>query len=202
MLTSVAIVLVPGPSMLFVLTRSLTLGRRAGLATVLGNATGIYLQITAVALGVGPLVERSIVVFTAVKVAGGAYLIYLGVQAIRHRRELGEALSAATPPAPLRRIVREAFLVGVANPKTVVFFAAALPPFVDRAAGRVPLQLVSLGAVFFLIALLLDSVWALAAGTLRAWFLRDPRRLARIGGLGGVVIVGLGARVALSGRGS
>lgn len=199
-LTSFAIVLVPGPSVLFVITRSLTLGRRAGLATVVGNATGVYVQIMAVAFGVGAIVERSIAVYTVVKLAGGAYLVYLGVSAIRHRHALVAALSARTPPASVRCIVRDAFVVGIANPKTIVFFAAALPPFIDRGAGHVPLQLLLLGGIFFLIALICDSTWALAAGTARAWLMRDPRRLERIGGAGGVVMIALGARVALSGR--
>jgi threonine/homoserine/homoserine lactone efflux protein len=201
-LTSTAIVLVPGPSVLFVITRSLTLGRRAGLATVVGNATGVYVQIMAVAFGVGAIVERSIAVFTVVKLVGGAYLIYLGVNAVRHRSALAAALGATTPPTSVRRIVRDAFVVGIANPKTIVFFAAALPPFIDRGAGHVPLQLLSLGGVFFVIALACDSTWALAAGTARAWLMRDPRRLERIGGAGGIVMMGLGLRVAVSGRGS
>ncbi|MEA2183641.1 MAG: hypothetical protein QOF69_2826, partial [Solirubrobacteraceae bacterium] len=173
-LIAVVLILVPGPSVLFVVTRSLTLGRRAGLATVAGNAAGVYVQVIAVAFGVGALVQESIAVFTMIKLVGAAYLVYLGVQTFRHRRSLAAALYAPVEPKILRRILGDAFLVGVLNPKVIVFFMAILPQFVDRAAGSVPLQLLALGAVFCVIALVCDSVWALLAGAARAWLLRSP----------------------------
>jgi threonine/homoserine/homoserine lactone efflux protein len=197
---AVVLILVPGPSVLFVITRSLTLGRRAGLATVLGNAAGVYVQVVAVALGVGALVQESIHVFTAIKLVGAAYLVYLGVTTFRHRRELMAALGAPVERKLARRILGDAFVVGVFNPKVIVFFMAILPQFVDRSAGSVGVQLLALGAVFCLIALVCDSMWALAAGAARAWLVGSPRRLAAIGGTGGVVMIGLGAGVALSGR--
>ncbi|MEA2231953.1 MAG: hypothetical protein QOD83_1769 [Solirubrobacteraceae bacterium] len=199
-LIAVVLVLVPGPSVLFVVTRSLTLGRRAGLATVAGNAAGVYVQVIAVAFGVGALVQESIAVFTIVKLVGAAYLVYLGVQTFRHRRLLAAALYAPVEPKILRRILGDAFLVGVLNPKVIVFFMAILPQFVDRAAGSVPLQLLALGAVFCVFALVCDSVWALLAGAARAWLVRSPRRLEAIGATGGVVMIGLGAGLAVSGR--
>ncbi len=194
------LIVVPGPSVLFVVTRSLTLGSRAGLATVVGNATGVYVQVVAVAFGIGALVERSIHVFTAIKLAGAAYLVFLGVQTFRHRRSLMAALDAPVERKHLRRIFGDAFLVGIFNPKVIVFFMAILPQFVDRSAGSVPVQLLALGAIFCLIALVCDSIWALAAGAARSWLVRSPRRLAAIGGTGGVVMIGLGAGLALSGR--
>jgi threonine/homoserine/homoserine lactone efflux protein len=199
-LIAVVLILVPGPSVLFVVTRSLTLGRRAGLATVAGNAAGVYVQVIAVAFGVGALVQESIAVFTMIKLVGAAYLVYLGVQTFRHRRSLAAALYAPVEPKILRRILGDAFLVGVLNPKVIVFFMAILPQFVDRAAGSVPLQLLALGAVFCVIALVCDSVWALLAGAARAWLLRSPRRLEAIGATGGLVMTGLGAGLAVSGR--
>ncbi|MEA2189032.1 MAG: hypothetical protein QOK16_4043 [Solirubrobacteraceae bacterium] len=199
-LIAVVLILVPGPSVLFVVTRSLTLGRRAGLATVAGNAAGVYVQVIAVAFGVGALVQESIAVFTIIKLVGAAYLVYLGVQTFRHRRSLAAALYAPVEPKILRRILGDAFLVGVLNPKVIVFFMAILPQFVDRAAGSVPLQLLALGAVFCVIALVCDSVWALLAGAARAWLLRSPRRLEAIGATGGLVMTGLGAGLAVSGR--
>lgn len=198
--TSFALIVVPGPSVLFIVSRALTLGRRAALATVVGNEVGEYVQVMSVAFGIGVVVERSIVVFTALRLAGAAYIVLLGVRTIRNRRSLAGVLAAAPAPRGTGRILREGFIVGVSNPKTVIFFAAVLPQFVDRHAGHVPVQLLVLGLVFLLIALVSDSAWGVAAGTARSWFFRSPQRLARIGGVGGLVMIGLGARVALSGR--
>lgn len=145
--TALALIVIPGPSVLFVITRSLVLGTRAGLATVVGNAGGGFVQVLAVAFGVGPLVQRSIAVFTAVKLLGAAYLVYLGVQAIRHHRSLADALAAPVATRTRRRIVRDAFVVGVTNPKTMVVFTAVLPQFVDRGSGAVVGQMLLLGAV-------------------------------------------------------
>jgi threonine/homoserine/homoserine lactone efflux protein len=194
------LIAVPGPSVLFVVTRSLTLGRRAGLATVVGNAAGVYVQVVLVALGIGAIVQESIAVFTVIKLAGALYLVYLGVQSFRHRSELAAALGRAVEPRELRRILADAFVVGVANPKVIVFFVAVLPQFVDPAAGSPTLQLLTLGAIFCTIALVCDGIWALAAGAARAWLVRSPRRLAAIGGTGGIVMIGLGAGLAVSGR--
>jgi threonine/homoserine/homoserine lactone efflux protein len=199
-LLAVVLILVPGPSVLFVVTRSLTLGARAGLATVVGNATGAYTQVVAVALGIGALVQESIHVFTAIKLAGAAYLVYLGAQTFCHRRSLVAALDTPVERKRARRIFADAYLVGVLNPKVVVFFMAILPQFVDPSAGAVAVQLLLLGAIFCLIALVCDSMWALAAGAARTWLAGSPRRLAAIGGTGGVVMIGLGAGLALTGR--
>lgn len=197
---ALVLILIPGPSVLFVVTRSLTLGRAAGVATVVGNTTGVYVQVIAVAFGLGALVQESIAVFTAVKLCGAAYLVYLGVQSFRHRRSLAAALHAPVEPKVLRRILADGFLVGVFNPKVIVFFMAVLPQFVDRSAGSVPAQLLLLGAIFCAIGLLCDSLWALLAGAARSWLVSSPRRLAAIGGTGGLVMIGLGAGLAVSGR--
>jgi threonine/homoserine/homoserine lactone efflux protein len=199
-LIATVLILVPGPSVLFVVTRSLTLGRRAGIATAVGNAAGVYVQVVLVAAGVGAIVQQSIAVFTAIKLAGALYLVVLGVQAFRGRRALAGALRAPVQPRLRRRMLADAFVVGVANPKVIVFFLAVLPQFVDRSAGSVALQLLSLGAVFCAIAVLCDGAWALAAGAARDWLVRSPRRLEAIGGAGGVVMVGLGAGLAISDR--
>jgi threonine/homoserine/homoserine lactone efflux protein len=200
-LLSVVIIAVPGPSVLFTVGRALTVGRREALLTVAGNAVGVYLQAIAVAVGVGVVIERSILVLTVIKFAGAAYLVFLGVQAIRHRRKVTEALAAGIPTVvPSRRALRDGVVVGVTNPKSIVFFVVALPQFTDPSAGSVPLQMLVLGVLFPLIALVLDSVWALLASTARVWFARSPRRLEMIGGTGGVMMIGLGATIALTGR--
>ncbi len=199
-LTAFLLIVVPGPSVLFTVSRALALGRMAGVATVVGNTLGVYVQVMAVAFGIGALVERSVLVFNVVKLGGAGYLIFLGVQAIRHRRRLAAALGAALERKSIARIVADGFLVGVGNPKVIVFFAAVLPQFVDRATGHVPGQLLVLGALFAAIALVSDCAWALAAGSARAWFGRSPRRLELIGGTGGLVMIGIGATLAVSGR--
>jgi threonine/homoserine/homoserine lactone efflux protein len=198
-LLSYVLVLVPGPNVLFVISRSLQLGRLAGVTAVVGGQLGVYAQVILVAVGVGALVQESMAVFTVIKLAGAAYIIFLGVQAIRHRRSLEAALAGTVPATSTRRMLRDGFVVGVTNPKAVVFFAAVLPQFADRSAGHVPLQFMLLGAIFMGIALISDSMWAVVAGTVRAWFARSPRRLELVGGASGLVMIGLGASLALSG---
>ncbi|MET3936195.1 LysE family translocator [Arthrobacter sp. OAP107] len=197
-LVSALLIAVPGPSVLFVIGRSLALGRRGGLLSVLGNAAGELLQIAGVALGLGVVLAESVLLFTVVKFAGAAYLIYLGIQAVLHRRG-GPPGPNPSRPATTRRILREGFVVGATNPKSVVFFVAVLPQFVDHSAGAIPLQLALLGATFLAIALVSDSVWALAAGTARQWFARSPRRVAAVTTTGGVMMIGLGGTLALTG---
>lgn len=199
-LTAFVIILIPGPSVLFTVSRAIVLGRAAGVATVAGNTVGAFTQVLAVAFGIGPLIERSIVVFTVLKLAGAGYLVFLGVQTIRHRHSLAESLGAKVEQKTMARIVAEGFTVGVTNPKVIVFFSAILPQFVDRQAGNVPLQIIVLGAIFAGVALLSDSAWALAAGTVRSWLARSPRRLAVLGGTGGLAMIAIGTRLAFTGR--
>ena len=196
------LVAIPGPSVLFTISRALTVGRRAALYTVAGNELGLCVQVAAVAFGAGALVERSAEIFTIVKWAGAAYLVYLGVQAIWHRRSMAQALAPRLVPVRPVRAIRDGFVVGATNPKSIVFFVATLPEFTDRAAGHVPVQaqMLIVGALFPVIAFVLDSVWAVAAGTIRQWLARSPRRLALIGGAGGLAMIGLGAGVAATGR--
>jgi threonine/homoserine/homoserine lactone efflux protein len=201
-LLSAVIIAVPGPSVLFTVGRALTVGRREALLTVAGNALGTYLQTVAVAVGVGVVVEQSIVVLSVIKYAGAAYLVYLGIQAIRHRRRVTEALAAGIPTVlPSRRALRDGLVVGATNPKTIVFLVVALPQFADTGAAlSVPVQMLLLGAVFPVIAVVLDSMWALLASTARLWFSRSPRRLELVGGAGGLMMIGLGATIAVTGR--
>jgi threonine/homoserine/homoserine lactone efflux protein len=196
---ALVLIAVPGPSVLFVIGRTLALGRKGGLLSVLGNAAGEVVQIAAVALGVGVVLAQSLLLFSVVKFAGAAYLVFLGIQAIRHR---GSGATAADPanPSSTARVLREGFIVGATNPKSIVFFVAVLPQFVDYAAGAIPVQLGTLGAVFLLIALVSDSTWALAAGTARHWFARSPRRIAALSTTGGAMMIGLGGTLALVGN--
>ncbi len=144
---------IPGPSVLFTISRALTTGRRTALLNVLGNEAGLVMQVIAVAFGMGVVVERSAQAFTAIKLLGGAYLVYLGVQAIRHRRSLAEAVGARTAPVRPLRALSDGMMVGALNPKS---------------AGQ--------------------------------WLSRSPRRLAAVGGTGGLVMIGLGVSLAATGR--
>lgn len=193
-----ALIVIPGPSVLFSIGRSLSLGRRAGLMSVLGNTAGTAVFVAAATAGLGALLTASSWALTAVKLVGAAYLIYLGVQAIRNRKSLIEALNADRPAVGKPRVLRQGFIVGLTNPKTALFFAAVLPQFADPAAGSVPTQIFVFGVLFIAMALISDSLWALLASTARNWFARSPRRLEAVGGAGGFMIVGLGAGVAVS----
>jgi threonine/homoserine/homoserine lactone efflux protein len=196
------VIAIPGPSVLFTISRALTVGRRAALLTVIGNELGLCLQVAAVAFGVGAVVQRSAQVITVIKLAGAVYLVFLGVQAIRHRRSMAEALTARVTPVRPLRAIRDGFVVGVANPKTIVFLVVALPEFTTTAPGHlpVPAQMLILGVLFPVIALVLDSAWAAIAGTARQWLVGSPQRLALIGGTGGLVMIGLGVSIAATGR--
>ncbi|MET8982916.1 LysE family translocator [Streptomyces sp. NPDC004539] len=196
---SLILIVVPGPSVLFVIGRALAQGRRAALLTVMGNTVGSYGLVVAVALGVGAVVERSVLVFTVLKWAGAAYLVYLGVKAWRERGVL-HAPGVTGEDGGDRRAFREGFLVGVTNPKTIVFYAAVLPQFVDRDAGHSAAQMLLLGLVFNLIAIASDSLWGITAGAARTWFTDSPQRLSRVGGFGGLALIGLGVSVAVTGR--
>jgi threonine/homoserine/homoserine lactone efflux protein len=202
LLTIYVLILIPGPSVLFVVSRGVALGRRAALATVAGNAGGLVFQGTLVTIGIGSIVASSDAVFTTLKLIGAAYLVFLGVKNIRERKALAElfAPAAATAPKPLGRIVREGFLVGATNPKGVLIFTAVLPQFIDRGQGNATLQLATLGAICVVIALLSDGAWAIASGTARQWLGRSSGRLEAMTGLGGAMLVALGVGLAVTGR--
>ncbi|MGO4102726.1 LysE family translocator [Leifsonia sp. YAF41] len=198
-LASIALIALPGPSVLFVIGRSLALGRIGGFLSVLGNALGLLPAVAAVALGLGVIVTQSIVLFTIIKFAGAAYIVYLGVQAIRHRRTAATDIGVSVTRKSKWRLLAEGFVVGVTNPKSLVFFVAVLPQFVDYQAGAVPMQLATLGLVFVVLALLGDSVWALAAGSARDWFAKSPKRMEGLSATGGVMMIGLGGVLAVTG---
>lgn len=194
------IIVIPGPGVLFTIGRALTHGRRAALVSVLSHQLGVFAMVVLVAAGMGTLVAASAVALTIVKIGGGLYLIYIGAQAIRERKSLRAALeSKDSQPTSYRRLIRQGFVVGVTNPKAIIFFSAVLPQFVDRASGSIPLQMLVLGSIFLAVALVCDSAWGLLAGTARDWFARSPRRLEAVGGAGGVMIIGLGTSVVVSG---
>jgi threonine/homoserine/homoserine lactone efflux protein len=192
LIASILFIQVPGPSLLFTIGRALTVGRREALLSVVGNGLGVTTQVLLVAVGLGAVVAASVTAYTVIKVAGAAYVIYLGVQAIRHRREAREALEKQVS-AKRGHALRIGFVVGVTNPKTILFFVAFLPQFVDSRAGHLGVQMAVLGLVFGVMAICSDSVWALLAARAREWFARKPARLDKLGTAGGAMMVGLGA---------
>jgi threonine/homoserine/homoserine lactone efflux protein len=200
-LASIVLIEIPGPSLLFALGRALTVGRREALLSVVGNAGGLLVQVAAVAIGLGAVVAASATAFTALKLAGGLYVAYLGVQAIRHRHEARSALDAgAAEPLSGPRALATGLMVGMTNPKTVVFFVAFLPQFVQRSHAAAP-QLLLLGLIFAVLAVGSDACWVLAASRAKAWFAREPKRLDRLGATGGVMMIGLGGVLLTAGNG-
>ena len=207
LVTALVVILIPGPNVLFVVGRALAHGRRTALLSAAGGSTGSYIQAVLVSLGLGTLVARSDAAFAVLKLIGAAYLVFLGVEAVRHRRDLSRRLesgaleeAAAGQRADTLRSMRQGLLVGLTNPKVTVFFGAILPQFVDRSSGRVPEQMVVLATVFCSIAVVCDCGWGLAAGSARDWFARSPRRMEMVGGAGGLAMMGLGVTIAVTGR--
>jgi threonine/homoserine/homoserine lactone efflux protein len=201
-MASLVLIAIPGPGVLFIVGRALAHGRRTAVTTACGHAAGNYVVAACVAVGLGALLERSAQVFVLVKVAGAVYLVWLGVQAIRHRRSLGDAFGAATEPRQGWRALRDGAVVGITNPKAYLLFGAILPQFVDRAAGHIPGQMLVLSLVSVCIGVVSDSCWGFAASAVRAWFARSPRRFELVGGAGGLAMIGVGVTVALAGRNS
>ncbi|MFZ4123107.1 MAG: LysE family translocator [Candidatus Planktophila sp.] len=196
---AMVIILAPGPSVLFVIARAIAWGRRTAVFTVAGNVTGAFALSTLVAVGLGPILQRSDLAYAAIQWGGGLYLMYLGVDAIRQRRVHAEDMRNQGEISPgMVRSMRDGFWVGALNPKGLVFYAAVLPQFVDREKGNVALQLIFLGAVFSILAFVSDGTWGLLAGTARQWLATDPKRLEKLRATGGTVMIILGVSVLIS----
>lgn len=197
-LASILFIQVPGPSLLFTIGRALSVGRREALLSVVGNALGLLVQVVLVALGLGAVVAASATAYTVIKLVGAAWVVWLGISAIRHRKDARVAMEAGRrAPERSGAAIRTGLLVGMGNPKTIVFFVAFLPQFTDP-SGPVGLQVALLGLVFAVLAVASDSAWAMAAGKARDWFARRPERLDAMGATGGVLMIGLGATMAAS----
>ena len=193
------LIVIPGPSVVFVIGRALSYGRGVAVASVVGNTSGLFCVMVLVSVGLGAVVAESQVVFTILKLAGAAYLVWLGVQALRHRRGI-EVDGAVRTPLGWWPAFRQGFVVGVSNPKGFMIFAALLPQFVDRAAGSLTVQLLVLGLIAVLLGFVCDLTWAMAASRMREWFNASPKRGEALGMTGGVSMIGLGVALALTGR--
>ena len=193
---AMVIILAPGPSVLFVIARAIAWGRKTAVLTVAGNVTGAFFLSTFVAFGLGPILQRSEIAYIAIQWGGGLYLVYLGVDAIRHRRAHAADMKNQGDVAPsVRRSIRDGFWVGALNPKGLVFYAAVLPQFIDRERGHVTGQLILLGAIFSILAFFSDGTWGLLAGTARQWLATDSNRLERLRSTGGAIMIILGISV-------
>ena len=199
-LVALVLIAIPGPSVVFTIGRALAYGRTVALTTVVGNSLGLLAVLILVSLGLGNLVATSDVAFEVVKVGGAVFLVYLGVQALRHRHGIAVASGDDVPAMHGFRALRQGFVVGFTNPKAYVIFAAVLPPFIDRDRGSGTLQMLLLGLVAFVIGLCSDSLWALLASQLRRWFNASPQRGRALGTVGGMSMIGLGLAVAVGGR--
>jgi threonine/homoserine/homoserine lactone efflux protein len=194
---ALALLVIPGPAVLYIVTQSMQQGRKAGLVSMLGVQTGGLVHVLAAALGLSALLVSSAVAFNVVKFAGAAYLIFLGVKKLLSRERF--ETTSERPPRRLDRLYRQGIVVNVLNPKTALFFFAFLPQFVDVDAGSVGLQILLLGVLFLVLATLSDGAYAIAAGTASGWLRRNPRFLRAERWISGTVLVGLGVTAALSG---
>jgi threonine/homoserine/homoserine lactone efflux protein len=190
LLLSIVIILVPGPSVLFAIGRALVLGTRAALISVFGNALGVGLQILIVALGLGVLIQQSPELFFVIKVVGALMIGFLGLKAIWQRKKVDAGNASVSPSG--KKVLSESVVVGITNAKTLVFFIAALPSFVDPTGGNPSAQMLVLGALFLIIGVTSDSVYAIAAGKARHWLGGSDQRLANFRGIGGLALTFLG----------
>ena len=193
---AIALVAIPGPNLIFIATRSLSQGQRAGFASALGVEAGTLVHVAAAAVGLSAVVASSATAFTVVKYLGAAYLIYLGVRALLSRQRTEIAADDAV--TPLGRVFLEGMLVNVLNPKVALFFLAFLPQFIDPARGGTATQTLALGTVFFLIALVMDLLYVVAAGALGRLLQGRDGFARRQGQVTGAVYIALGGAAALA----
>jgi threonine/homoserine/homoserine lactone efflux protein len=191
---SLALLAVPGPAVIYVVTRSLDQGRTAGIVSVLGVETGTFAYALAAAAGLTGLIAASEIGFTVVRYAGAAYLVYLGFRKLLQRDEPPDAL-----PSARSRLFLKGALVQLLNPKIAIFFLAFLPQFVDSSRGPIAIQILILGTAFTLLAVLSDGAYVLLAGAVGGWLRSGRRAQRRLAKLSGGVYIGLGFSAALSG---
>jgi len=196
LLVSIVIIIIPGPGVTFVIARAMTIGRKGAVLTVFGHAAGVTLQILAVAFGLGALVASSAIAFNIMKFVGAGFLIYLGIRSIITRKQPIDLSIDGT--VKTRKVLSDSFVVGITNAKTIVFFVATMPQFVNPSASNIPIQMLLLGLIFLVIGTLSDLVYAFAAGSARDWLINSESRIAGVRAIGGVAIAGVGIHTAVS----
>ena len=188
-----AIILAPGPSVLFTIARAIAFGRATALATVLGNSLGMFTVSVLVALGLGPIYQHHHLIYISMHWLGAFYLVYLGIDAIRHSAEHAQSMTDIKESKPsFGKAVRQGYTVGVLNPKGIIFFAAILPEFADSSKGHLTAQLVLMGFIFVFLGFFCDGTWGMLAGTLRRWLAAEANRLVLLRKAGGFVMIALG----------
>jgi threonine/homoserine/homoserine lactone efflux protein len=197
LLAALVIAAVPGPGIFYVAARTLSGGKRAGIASTFGTALGGLVHVIAGGLGVSAIILASAELFTALKFAGALYLVWLGIKTFREARDLQPQQVVAVGT---ERVFREGVLVEALNPKTAVFFLAFIPQFIDPAGGYVALQFMALGLISVALNTLADVVVVMMAATARSGLMRRPRLLQRLRQGSGLFIAGLGISLALARR--
>jgi threonine/homoserine/homoserine lactone efflux protein len=194
----VALIAIPGPSVLFIVGRALASGRRAALSTVWGNALGTYTIAVLVALGFGPILQRFPSSLVILKFVGAAFLCWLGIASIRNRKNAIPRNEAGVPDAAGRdwAALRQGYIVGATNPKAFIVFAIIMPPFLRADAHPMMVQMLALAVIPALIGVVCDSAWAAFSGTARQWFARSASHMEGLGLMGGVLMIGLGLMMA------
>jgi threonine/homoserine/homoserine lactone efflux protein len=197
---SLVLILIPGPSVMFVIGRALAYGRRQAVLTAWGNAAGTFVAASLAAVGLGALIQESAIAFAIVKYTGAAYLVYLGVKALRDRKGLMMPTEdEGGSPKRVFATMAEGFVVGFLNPKSILFFLAILPQFVNPEAGSATVQMLLLGGTFAVLAAACDSVWGVVASAARD-ALRRPRPKLILSRAGGAGLIGLGITAAAGER--
>ena len=200
-LAAFLLIIVPGPNVIYIITRGIGQGRRAAVASALGIEAGMFVHIGGAALGLSALIASSDTLYALVKYGGAAYLVVIGIMAIRTRYEPVEVVAVPRRTGLLRAFLQGA-VINILNPKVALFFLAFLPQFVDRSSGNTTMQILALGMIFFLIAMVSDLVYANASGSIgnwldsREWMSRQRNRFS------GTVYLVLGAMAALTGSNS
>lgn len=191
LVVALVVIVVPGPSVIFVIGRAMILGTKGAVLSVLGNALGVGVQIIAVALGVGALVYSSPTAFFVIRLLGAGFLVYMGISGILHRKEFAKTAEGGASHST-GRILLDSAAVGITNAKTLVFFIATFPLFVNPEGYSPVLQMLLLGIIFWVIGIASDILWAVAAGGARVWFQKSTGRLAAIRLAGGLALIVLG----------
>ena len=188
---ALVIIAIPGPSVMFAISRALVLGKRGAVLTVVGNGIGVLIQALAVSVGLGVLIQSNDALMHVIRLAGAGFLIYLGITAIRHRRDGLDLTSPVVVPKS-SHILRESILVGLSNPKTIVFFSAAFPQFVVSSGTPIVLQMIQLSVIFVVFGISGDAIYALSAGAARDWFAKSEDRVIAMRTIGGIAMTTLG----------
>jgi threonine/homoserine/homoserine lactone efflux protein len=190
---------IPGPAVLYIVGRSIGQGRKAGFVSALGIGVGTLMHTAAAAIGLSALLVSSATAFSVVKYLGAAYLVFLGMQRLRHKESLAGASDTAPPRVSLARVFGQGVVVNILNPKTALFFFAFLPQFIDPSRGHVGTQILSLGVLFACMGTTSDSIWAAFSSSVADWLRGNPRWMRNERFVSGGILISLGLATALAG---